>query len=122
MIQLPIGMIDRVQRAKAIAKSTNETKTSLEKDLTLFTKRVSVAISTVRGPPVKFSLGDDNIEMFRGFMCPPPGVNVGIGITSFANELYFSVATDKSIDANKLMAAIEADFRALQAATMVKPM
>ncbi|CAK4679958.1 hypothetical protein LEN26_006967 [Aphanomyces euteiches] len=137
MINLPIGVSDRIQRTKAIVKSMGVAKTSLEKIFTMFinrlswpmpkpimvaithsfTQRISVAVTNVRGPPVRFSLGDIKLEMFRGFIPPPPSVNVGIAITSFANELFFSVATDKSIDATKLKSAIEAEYRAMQAAT-----
>ncbi|ETV68902.1 hypothetical protein H257_15249 [Aphanomyces astaci] len=135
LIDLPVGEPNRIKRTEMVVQAMAEAKTSLERVFTLgltkimaalpvavmlpisrmFTSRVSVAITNVRGPSDELYLGGAKIVQSIGFLPPPPSVNVGIAITSIGNTLGVTVATDKSIDAPKLMAAIEAEFIALQA-------
>ncbi|ETW07234.1 hypothetical protein H310_01800 [Aphanomyces invadans] len=138
LIDLPVGEMDGVERTKIVVRAMAEAKLSMEKEFTLlltkvmavlpeaimlalsrtFTSRVSVAVTNVRGPSVDLYLGGAKIVQSLGFIPPPPSVNVGIAITSIGNTLGVTVATDKSIDAAKLMASIETEFQMLQATVM----
>lgn len=138
LINLPIGETNGVKRTKLVVRAMSEAKNSLEKVFTLaltkfmsylpenvmilmahhFTSRVSVAITNVRGPAIDlYMVGGKVIQSF-GFVPPPPSVNVGIAITSIGNSLGVTVATDKSIEAPKLMRAIEKEFEVLKASVL----
>ncbi|KAF0700984.1 Aste57867_8430 [Aphanomyces stellatus] len=140
MVELPIGETDGVKRTRRVVRAMNEAKFSLEKVFTLaltkfmshlpdalmvlmahrFTTRVSVAITNVRGPGMELTMAGAKVVQSFGFIPPPPSVNVGIAITSIGNTLGLTVATDKSIDATKLMAAIETEFAVLKASLQQK--
>ncbi|KAF0700983.1 Aste57867_8429 [Aphanomyces stellatus] len=134
LVDLPLGEVDSIKRTQMVTAAMHQAKTSLEKVFTLalnrlltvfpdainifvthaFTRRVSVAITNVRGPDMRLSLGDTTVVGMLGFVPPPPGCNVGIAITSMQNALVVTVAVDKSLDAVQLRDAIESEFAALE--------
>lgn len=76
---------------------------------------VDFCVSNVVGPDRQLHLLGHPIKQIVGFVPPPPGVPLGIVISSYAGKLQLSVAADQNVvgDAQPLLRAIEAHLQEL---------